>query len=333
MKKNILITGGAGFIGSHLVKLFVKKYPYYNIINLDKLTYAGDTKNISEIENFNNYHFVKGDISDSALVYSFNEFKFDTVINLAESHVDNSISNPNIFATTNIMGTLTLLNAFKDFHKNDFQNKVFFNVSTDEVYGSLGSSGYFSEKSKYNPNSPYSASKASSDHFVRAYGETYNIPYLISNCSNNYGSYQYPEKLIPLFINNILIGKELPVYGDGNFIRGWLYVKDHVDALDLILHKSKPNETYNIGGNNELKNIDMVKIICDIMDTKLGQKKGESFSLVKFVDDRPGHDFRYAIDASKIKSTLGWHPKYNFEKGLTITIDWYLNNKDWFFKR
>ena len=327
----LLITGGAGFIGSHVVKQFVKNYPDYTIYVVDSLTYAGNLHNLKEIANHKNYFFVRGDIRDNNFVESlFLEKKFDTVIHLAaESHVDRSISNPLVFVETNVIGTVNLLNSFKKIHSSCYKNKLFYHVSTDEVYGSLGEFGFFTEKSPYDPRSPYSASKASSDFFVRAYGETYNIPYLISNCSNNYGEYQFPEKLIPLFINNILMEKPLPVYGDGNYTRDWLYVKDHASAIDMLLHSGKTNQTFNIGGNNEWKNIDLVNLLCDLMDFKLKRSQCSSKKLINFVKDRPGHDKRYAIDSSKIFNEIGWEPTVNFEQGLSITIDWYLNNKKW----
>lgn len=332
MKKNVLISGGAGFIGSHVVRRFVNKYPNYHIYNLDALTYAGNLENLKDIENYDNYTFLKGDITDEDFVKAiFNRYKFSSVIHLAaESHVDRSITDPLAFAKTNILGTMTLLNAAKQIWKNDREDKLFYHVSTDEVYGTLGATGLFTENTPYDPNSPYSASKASSDHFVRAYGETFKLPFIISNCSNNYGSYQFPEKLIPLFINNIINNKSLPVYGDGNFTRDWLYVTDHADAIDLVFHKGKINDTYNIGGFNEWTNIDLVKLLCKIMDKKLGRSKQESSEkLIAFVKDRPGHDLRYAIDASKIQKELGWNPSVTFEEGLEKTIDWYLGNKEW----
>ena len=328
---NILITGGAGFIGSHVVKLFVKKYPKYSIYNLDALTYAGNLENLKDIENESNYHFIKVDIRDSKQITNiFDKNRFDAIIHLAaESHVDRSISNPLAFVETNVIGTVNLLNAVKSFWNGDFDGKRFYHVSTDEVYGTLGENGLFNEETAYDPRSPYSASKASSDHFVRAYGETYGLPYVISNCSNNYGEYHFPEKLIPLFINNILHGKSLPVYGDGNFTRDWLYVQDHARAIDLIFHEGKNHETYNIGGFNEWKNIDLVKLLCAQMDKKLGREKGESEKLITFVKDRPGHDKRYAIDATKLNKELGWYPSVTFEEGLSKTIDWFFNNKQW----
>ena len=329
--KKILITGGAGFIGSHVVRRFVNKYPDYHIFNLDALTYAGNLENLKDIESKANYSFLHGDITDEAFINSiFEEHKFDAVIHLAaESHVDRSITDPLAFAKTNILGTMVLLNAFKALHKNNWAGKLFYHVSTDEVYGTLGESGLFEETTPYDPNSPYSASKASSDHFVRAYGETYGVPYVITNCSNNYGQHQFPEKLIPLFINNILNDKPLPVYGDGNYTRDWLYVVDHAIAIDLVFHKGKNHETYNIGGFNEWKNIDLIKILCKQMDEKLDRKSGTSEKLITYVKDRPGHDLRYAIDASKINKELGWSPSVTFEQGLAIAIDWYLNNEEW----
>ena len=328
---NILITGGAGFIGSHVVRLFVKKYPDYQVFNLDSLTYAGNLENLKDIQDKSNYSFIKADITDETTINQlFNQHRFEKVIHLAaESHVDRSIKEPFAFVKTNIIGTLNLINAFKNLWKENFTEKRFYHISTDEVYGSLGKTGFFTETSAYDPNSPYSASKASSDHFVRAYGETYNMPFVISNCSNNYGENQFPEKLIPLFINNIINKKNLPVYGDGNYTRDWLYVKDHAIAIDLIFHKGENAETYNIGGFNEWKNIDLVALLCEQMDIKLNNKKGTSIKLISFVKDRPGHDLRYAIDASKINQELGWSPSVTFEEGLKITIDWYLKNEKW----
>ena len=331
MRKNVLITGGAGFIGSHVVRRFVLQYPDYHIFNLDSLTYAGNLENLKDIQSYKNYTFLKGDISDQQFIRSiFKKYKFDSVIHLAaESHVDRSISEPLLFAKTNILGTMILLNAFKDLWHDNFDGKLFYHISTDEVYGSLGLSGLFTETTAYDPNSPYSASKASADHFVRAYGETYAIPYVITNCSNNYGENQFPEKLIPLFINNILNHKSLPVYGDGNYTRDWLYVIDHANAIDLVFHKGRVKETYNIGGFNEWKNIDLIKLMCRQLDEKLGRSKGSSQSLITYVKDRAGHDLRYAIDASKINQELGWNPSVTFEEGLSKTIDWYLENKKW----
>ena len=328
---NILITGGAGFIGSHVVRKFVRTYKDYNIYNLDALTYAGNLENIRDIENEPNYTFIKGDIVDEKFVTElFRKYNFDGVIHLAaESHVDRSITDPLAFVRTNIIGTVNLLNAARDLWKEDYTQKRFYHVSTDEVYGSLGQEGLFTETTAYDPNSPYSASKASSDHFVRAYGETYGLPYVITNCSNNYGPYHFPEKLIPLFINNIIENKPLPVYGDGKYTRDWLYVLDHAIAIDLVFHKGRNHETYNIGGFNEWQNIALVKLLCKQMDKKLRRAKGTSEKLISYVKDRPGHDLRYAIDASKINKELGWEPSVTFEEGLMKTIDWYLDNQEW----
>ena len=329
--KQILITGGAGFIGSHVVRRFVKKYPDCHIFNLDALTYAGNLENIAEIENEPNYSFINGDIVDADFINDlFAKHQFEGVLHLAaESHVDRSITDPLAFVKTNVIGTMNLLNAFKEKWKGNFEGKRFYHISTDEVYGSLGAEGHFTETTPYDPNSPYSASKASSDHFVRAYGETYGLPYVLTNCSNNYGPNHFPEKLIPLFINNIINNKSLPVYGDGNYTRDWLFVEDHAVAIDLVFHEGKNHETYNIGGFNEWKNIDLVRLLCKIMDSKLGREEGTSEKLITYVKDRPGHDLRYAIDASKINKELGWKPSVTFEQGLERTIDWYLANEAW----
>ncbi|MDO1502186.1 dTDP-glucose 4,6-dehydratase [Winogradskyella maritima] len=330
-EKKILITGGAGFIGSHVVRTFVNKYPNYQIYNLDALTYAGNLENLKDVEERDNYTFLKGDINDGGFITEiFILYKFDSVIHLAaESHVDRSINDPLAFVKTNIIGTVNLLNAFRELWNNNYREKLFYHISTDEVYGTLGATGLFEENTAYDPNSPYSASKASSDHFVRAYGETFGLPYVITNCSNNYGENQFPEKLIPLFINNIINNESLPVYGDGNYTRDWLYVKDHASAIDMVFHSKEYNETFNIGGFNEWKNIDLVKLLCQKMDIRLNRQVGASEKLITFVKDRPGHDLRYAIDASKINKSLGFYPSVTFEEGLEITIDWYLNNKEW----
>lgn len=329
-QKKILITGGAGFIGSHVVRLFVEKYPHYQIFNLDALTYAGNLENLRDIETRDNYTFIKADIVDIVTLDAlFDKHHFTDIVHLAaESHVDRSIKDPLAFAKTNIIGTLNLLECARKYWKNS-EDHLFYHISTDEVYGTLGEEGLFLETTPYDPNSPYSASKASSDHFVRAYGETYGLPYVVSNCSNNYGPNQFPEKLIPLFINNIINKKPLPVYGDGNYTRDWLYVIDHATAIDLIFHNGKEGETYNVGGFNEWKNIDLVKVLCQQMDLKLDREKGESEQLISFVKDRPGHDLRYAIDANKLNKELGWYPSVTFEEGLAKTIDWYLQNNEW----
>jgi len=329
--KKVLITGAAGFIGSHVARLFVNKYPDYQIFNLDNLTYAGNLENLKDTEHRDNYTFIKGDIVDETYIHNlFIEQQFDGVIHLAaESHVDRSIEHPMDFIHTNIIGTVNLLNAARDIWKKSYENKLFYHISTDEVYGSLGAEGHFTETTAYDPKSPYSASKASSDHLIRAYGNTYNLPFVISNCSNNYGPNQFPEKLIPLCINNILNKKPLPVYGKGENVRDWLYVEDHARAIDLIFHKGQVDKTYNIGGLNEWTNIDLVRLLCDRMDKKLGRSDGESAQLITFVKDRLGHDLRYAIDASKINKELGWEPSVTFEQGIEKTIDWYLENQEW----
>ena len=331
MEKNILITGGAGFIGSHVVRLMVTKYPQYQIFNLDALTYAGNLENLKDIEKAANYHFIKANILEpAALKAIFVKHAISDVIHLAaESHVDRSIVSPLDFVYTNVIGTVNLLNTAKEYWKDDLSNHLFYHVSTDEVYGSLGKEGLFKETTAYDPNSPYSASKAASDHFVRAYGETYHLPYVVSNCSNNYGPNHFPEKLIPLFIHNIIHKKALPVYGDGLYTRDWLYVLDHARAIDLIFHEGKNGDTYNIGGFNEWTNIDLVKLMCAQMDVKLGRAAGESETLITYVKDRAGHDRRYAIDATKLNKELGWSPSVTFEQGLDATIDWYLNNGPW----
>ncbi|HUW06969.1 MAG TPA: dTDP-glucose 4,6-dehydratase [Williamwhitmania sp.] len=331
MKKSILITGGAGFIGSHVVRLFVKKYPDYRIVNYDKLTYAGNLENLADIEKSPNYTFVKGDICDDVLLDKvFAEYAIDGVIHLAaESHVDRSIADPMAFIRTNIVGTVTLLIAVRKAWGSRFEGKKFYHISTDEVYGSLGKEGLFTEETSYDPRSPYSASKASSDHLVRAYFHTYGLPTVISNCSNNYGPNHFPEKLIPLAFHNIKTKKSIPIYGKGENVRDWLYVEDHANAIDLIFHKGKAGETYNIGGNNEWTNIDLIRLLCSIMDRKLGRKEGESESLITFVKDRAGHDLRYAIDSSHLQKELGWQPSVRFEEGLEKTVDWYLANEVW----
>lgn len=327
----ILITGGAGFIGSHLTRLFVNKYPDYTIVNLDALTYAGNLNNLKDIEQAANYHFVKGDITDMPLLQQlFTDHNFSAVLHCAaESHVDRSITDPLAFVKTNVLGTATLLQVAKEHWKNNYEGKLFYHISTDEVYGSLGETGFFYEDTAYDPRSPYSASKASSDHFVRAYHHTFGLPVKISNCSNNYGPFHFPEKLIPLSINNIINQKPLPIYGKGENVRDWLFVEDHARAIDLIFHKGKIGETYNIGGHNEWTNIDLIKELCKQMDIKLGRESGSSEKLITFVTDRAGHDLRYAIDATKLKEELGWMPSLQFEEGLSKTIDWYLNNSDW----
>ncbi len=331
MNKNILITGGAGFIGSHAVRLFVSKYPGYRIFNLDKLTYAGNLENLADIQNASNYEFVKLDITDGkSLLQLFRKHRFDGVIHLAaESHVDRSISSPMEFIQTNIVGTVNLLNAAREIWEDNTRDRLFYHISTDEVYGSANDGSFFTEATPYDPKSPYSASKASSDHLVRAYYNTYQIPVVISNCSNNYGPFQFPEKLIPLAINNIKNNKPIPVYGKGENIRDWLYVEDHARAIDLIFHKGRPGETYNIGGNNELRNIDLIYKLCEVMDKQLGRKPGTSAGLITFVKDRAGHDLRYAIDSCKLQKKLGWSPSLNFEEGLVKTVKWYLNNESW----
>ncbi len=331
MKKKILITGGAGFIGSHVVREFVIKYPDYQIINLDALTYAGNLENLKDIEDSPNYTFVKADITDQVKITSiFEQYQPDGVIHLAaESHVDRSIADPTAFVMTNVIGTVNLLNAARAIWKDNVEGKRFHHVSTDEVFGALGESGFFTEETKYDPHSPYSASKASSDHFVRAYHDTYGLPIVLTNCSNNYGPNHFPEKLIPLCIHNILNNKPLPVYGDGKYTRDWLFVIDHAKAIDLVFHEGKDGESYNVGGFNEWQNIDLIRELCRQMDAKLGRKEGTAASLITFVKDRPGHDLRYAIDASKINSELGWSPSVTFEQGLSLTIDWFLSNQEW----
>ncbi len=329
--KKLLITGGAGFIGSHVVRRFVNTYPGYQIVNLDKLTYAGNLANLKDIEDKSNYRFVKGDIVDASFINAlFEQEQFDAVIHLAaESHVDRSISNPLEFVMTNVVGTVNLLNAARHSWKGAYDSKRFYHVSTDEVYGALGNEGMFTEQTPYDPHSPYSASKASSDHFVRAYQDTYGLNTVISNCSNNYGSFHFPEKLIPLAINNIKNGKPVPVYGKGENVRDWLWVEDHARAIDVIFHKAAAGQTYNIGGHNEWRNIDLIRLLCSIMDRKLGREAGESEKLITFVTDRAGHDLRYAIDSTRLQQELGWVPSLPFEEGLEKTVDWYLQNEEW----
>ena len=330
-KKTILVTGGAGFIGSHVVRLFVNKYPNYKIVNGDALTYAGNLENLKDIESKPNYAFEKMDIIDEARVDAlFDQYHFDAVIHLAaESHVDRSILDPLAFVKTNVLGTAVLLNAARKFWNGKYDGKLFYHVSTDEVYGTLGETGFFTEETPYDPHSPYSASKAASDHFVMAYYDTYGMPVVMSNCSNNYGSHHFPEKLIPLMINNIKNNKPLPVYGKGENVRDWLYVEDHARAIDVIFHNGKLGQSYNVGGFNEWKNIDLVHLLCKVMDKKLGRAEGESAKLITYVTDRPGHDLRYAIDATKLNKELGWSPSLQFEEGLEKTVDWYLNNEEW----
>lgn len=330
MKRNLLITGGAGFIGSHVVRLFVTKYPHYRIINLDKLTYAGNLENLRDIEEHKNYQFIKGDILDTELLMRiFIDYQVDGVIHLAaESHVDRSLYNPDEFAVTNIIGTIRLLKAAHTAWHENMEGKLFYHISTDEVYGSA-EEGYFTEETPLDPRSPYSASKASSDHFVRAFNNSYHLPTVITRCSNNYGPYQFPEKLIPLVIHNIIHNKPIPVYGTGENIRDWLYVEDHAKAIDAVFHKATPGSVYNIGGNNEWKNIDLVKMLCRIMDKKLNRPEGQSAQLITFVKDRPGHDLRYAINPSKLISEIGWRPETGFAEGLEKTVDWYLTHGEW----
>ena len=331
MKRKILITGGAGFIGSHVVRLFVSKYPDYQIVNLDALTYAGNLENLVDIADASNYTFVKGDITDENFIKAlFDQYQFDGVVHLAaESHVDRSITDPFAFIRTNVFGTCILLHAAKELWKGDMEGKRFYHISTDEVYGSLGAEGFFTEETAYDPRSPYSASKASSDHFVRAYHHTYGLPVVVSNCSNNYGANHFPEKLIPLSINNIKNNRPIPIYGKGENIRDWLFVNDHARAIDTIFHDGVNGETYNIGGNNEWTNIDLIHTLCEIMDRKLGREQGEYAKLITFVKDRAGHDLRYAIDSSKLQRELGWKPSLQFEEGLEKTVDWYLANQEW----
>jgi dTDP-glucose 4,6-dehydratase len=331
MSKTILITGGAGFIGSHVVRLFVNKYPDYKIINLDKLTYAGNLENLKDVDQCSNYTFVKADITDSESIRQvFDKFKPDGIIHLAaESHVDRSIANPMEFIQTNIVGTVVLLNAAREIWKDNTDGKLFYHISTDEVYGSLGETGFFTESTSYDPRSPYSSSKASSDHLVRAYFHTFKLPVIVSNCSNNYGANQFPEKLIPLAIHNIKNNKPVPIYGKGENIRDWLFVIDHARAIDVIFHRGKVGDTYNIGGNNEWKNIDLIHALCKVMDKKLNRIQGTSEKLITFVKDRAGHDLRYAIDSSKLQKELGWSPSLQFEEGIEKTVDWYLANEEW----
>jgi dTDP-glucose 4,6-dehydratase len=329
--KRILVTGGAGFIGSHVVRLLVNSYPDYLIFNIDKLTYAGNLENIRDLESAPNYRFERIDILDAdAVAQLMHQMDFNAVVHLAaESHVDRSIQDPLAFVHTNVLGTINLLNAAREAWAGQFENRLFYHISTDEVYGSLGDTGFFTETTAYDPRSPYSSSKAASDHFVRAWHHTYGLPVVVSNCSNNYGPNQFPEKLIPLFIHNIRHRKPLPVYGDGKYTRDWLYVVDHARAIDAVLHRGKLGETYNIGGFNEWKNIDLIQLMCRLMDQKLGRPEGDSAALITYVTDRPGHDRRYAIDASKIQHDLGWEPSVTFEQGLSLTLDWYLNNQEW----
>jgi dTDP-glucose 4,6-dehydratase len=329
--KTLMITGGAGFIGSHVVRLFVNKYPAYRIVNMDGLTYAGNLENLVDVQDKPNYIFEKGDITDEKRMRElFEQYQFDGIIHLAaESHVDRSIMDPLAFVRTNVLGTVTLLNTCRQFWKGNMGDKMFYHVSTDEVYGSLGDEGFFTENTSYDPRSPYSASKASSDHFVMAYHHTYGLPVIMSNCSNNYGSHHFPEKLIPLMINNIKNNKNLPVYGKGDNVRDWLFVEDHARAIDVIFHQGKNGDKYNIGGFNEWKNIDLVHLLCRIMDKKLGRADGESTKLITYVTDRPGHDMRYAIDATKLNKELGWKPSLQFEEGLEKTVDWYLQHEEW----